>query len=363
MTMGLRHRLATRFPNWPVHHVSSVTTRPSILSTIFIQEDPPPPPKAASRPTWTRRDLLLGLALLAFWRTISLVPHEWLAGAPEWLRLGIGGLAPQLTLLAFPLILAWRRRPGPFRWPAFERLIVEGALAIPVVMALLALLIVAGLILRTLAPQTTLTPEVLQNAAMSRNYSFLIAISALATLVAPLCEECFFRGFLYRALRARMPKLLAALSASFLFAALHTFGALHAIAVFFLGLILTAVYEWRKTLLAPIFVHAGNNLIAVLGLFALTAITATTPVLGVVGRDHPDGYQVDQVLPASGAAVAGIIAGDIITDVDGEPVPGFARLLVKLHNYKAGDRVTVGINRDGEHLIVSVTLGGRPPAE
>jgi membrane protease YdiL (CAAX protease family) len=241
--------------------------------------------------------------------------------------------------------------------------VTEAALSVPVILGILTVLFAVGLFLSRLAPQLDFTPEVFQQAAAAQNYSLMIVVGALAVLVAPVCEETFFRWFLYGALRSRMPVALAVVIQSFIFAVVHTFGAAHSVGVFFLGLILTAVYEWRKTLLAPIFVHAGNNLMATLMLLLMLIVMGQTPVLGVIGHNHPDGYQVDKVAADSGAANAGIAAGDVITDIDGQPVASYRRLLEKLHQYKAGDQVTVGINRGGDHLNLEAVLAKRPPRE
>jgi membrane protease YdiL (CAAX protease family) len=309
---------------------------------------------------WTTRDLTVGLALVVLWRGLALVPREWWSGLPTWLPVGLITMAAQISLLGFPLVIARRRSADRFRWPGFDKFVREAALAIPVVLTLLMLLITAGLILNRLAPHTKVTPEAFEQAAWSGDYPFLIVVGLLAVTVAPVCEEVFFRGFLYDALRSRMPVLLAAILQSLLFAALHTFGAMHNVAVFFLGLILTAVYQWRKTLLAPIFVHAGNNLIAMLGLVVLMVVSANSPILGVIGHDHEQGCQVDQLAPDTGAAQAGIVAGDIITDLDGEHIAGFTQLAEAVRQHHLGDRVAVGIIRDGRRLEVEVVLGKRP---
>jgi membrane protease YdiL (CAAX protease family) len=305
----------------------------------------------------------MGLALLALWRCMSLIPREWFGGGHQALLVGVTTLAAQLSLLAVPLVLARRRLANRLRWPGFERIVTEAALSVPVILGILTLLIAVGLLLTRLAPQVSFTPEALQQAAVAQNYSLMIVVGTLSVLVAPVCEETFFRWFLYGALRSHMPAALAVLVQSFIFAVVHTFGAMHSVAVFFLGLILTAVYEWRKSLLTPIFVHAGNNLFATLMLVLSPIVMADTPVLGVTGHDHPDGYQVDQVAPDSGAAKAHMLTGDVITDIDGQPVVSYLRLLERLHQYKPGDQVTVGINRGVEHLNIEVVLAKRPPHE
>jgi membrane protease YdiL (CAAX protease family) len=200
---------------------------------------------------------------------------------------------------------------------------VEFVVSIPLVMGIVAVLIATAGILSRVAPHTTLTPEAIQRAAAAPTLSFVIFFVCIATFIAPLCEEVFFHGFLQSALRMRMPVVVAALVQSAVFAIGHTFGMLHGVAVFILGLILTTACEWRKSLLTSIFVHAGNNLVASLGFVALVILNSNTPVLGIVGHDHPQGCLVDAVLPQSGASQAGIAVGDVVTKLNGEPVTGF----------------------------------------
>ena len=259
---------------------------------------------------WSISDVILALAILALFRVLALVPREWLAGEAKWVITGIATLISQLFLLGYPILMARRRGlADAFRMPGLERFVLDAALAFPVVIGLFLMLLCTGLVLSRLAPHTSLTPAVLEQAATAQDYRFIIMIAVLAVTVAPVCEETFFRGFVYRSLRARLPVPVAALIQSAIFALLHTFGALHSIAVFFLGLILTSVYEWRKSLVTPIFVHAGNNLMAVLGLLLLMYVAANSPVLGVTGHDRPEGgFVVESVAPDTGAANAGIAA-------------------------------------------------------
>ncbi len=326
--------------------------------SIFIDDELPATP--ARRPTWTLRQLATGLALLGIIRAIAWLPAESGAAVPFWLRMSLGALLPQLLLLAFPLVLARRsHNAGQFRWPDLSKFVVELAVSFSVVIVMLILMLVVGYILSRVSPHTSLTPATFDEAATAHNVSFVVTIVVLAIAVAPLCEEVFFRGFLQNALRTRMPAFLAAVIQSLIFAVAHTFGAMHSIAVFFIGLILTAMYAWRQSLLAPIFVHTGINLISSLGLIAMLVASANAPALGVYGHDHPQGCQVDQVLPGTGAAKAEIVPGDIITRLDGEPISGFAEFSSTIRQHHVGDSVTIKVVRDGEQLEIAVVLGAR----
>lgn len=86
----------------------------------------------------------------------------------------------------------------------------------------------------------------------------LVLALIAAAVVAPICEELFFRGMLYRYLRRRWPVWLAVLVAATIFAVLHFIPIL--IPVFlFLGLMLTIQYEITGSLTNSMLLHAAGN--------------------------------------------------------------------------------------------------------
>ncbi|WP_455819089.1 serine endoprotease DegQ [Pseudomonas cerasi] len=72
--------------------------------------------------------------------------------------------------------------------------------------------------------------------------------------------------------------------------------------------------------------------------------------------DVQRGAFVNEVLPQSAAAKAGIKAGDIITSVDGKAIANFAELRVKIGTTPPGQDVKIGLLRDGKPLTVTVKL-------
>ena len=55
------------------------------------------------------------------------------------------------------------------------------------------------------------------------------------------------------------------------------------------------------------------------------------------------------------------VGGDVITHIDGHPVPDFDFLLIYLvNNTRPGDQIVLTVVRDGGMLEVPVTLGERP---
>ncbi len=73
---------------------------------------------------------------------------------------------------------------------------------------------------------------------------------------------------------------------------------------------------------------------------------AAAPRLGVVSEAHEGGCQVTLVEPGSAAEIAGLQAGDVITAVDGDPVPDPQSLLLIIRSKRVGDQVVVEFRRD-----------------
>ena len=73
-----------------------------------------------------------------------------------------------------------------------------------------------------------------------------------------------------------------------------------------------------------------------------------------------DGVEIAEVDDGSPAADAGLEAGDVITEMDGEQVASFAELAEVIADHEPGDDVEITYERDGESDTVTVTLGERP---
>ena len=96
------------------------------------------------------------------------------------------------------------------------------------------------------------------------------------------------------------------------------------------------------------------------------------PLLGITGTDVseevasafglPDrrGAVIESVQAGSGAAVAGLLPGDVIVAVDGAELTSMSQLVAEVRRRAPGDVVRFGLVRDGERLEVDVTLGERP---
>jgi membrane-associated protease RseP (regulator of RpoE activity) len=181
---------------------------------------------------------------------------------------------------------------------------------------------------------------------------------ALAVAVGPVAEETFFRGLFYNALRQRLHPIWAAPIQATVFAYFHPFGLASSAAIGMVALALALLYEWRKTLVTPILLHAAVNAVGMASLTWSLAADAAAPRLGVRGEACQGGCLVTEVVPGSAADAAGLQVGDVIAAVDGEPVadlPGLARIIRK---HQLSDTVSVEFLRGGKAHRADVVLAG-----
>jgi membrane protease YdiL (CAAX protease family) len=91
-----------------------------------------------------------------------------------------------------------------------------------------------------------------------------VVAATLIVVVAPFCEEIFFRGFFFAGLRSRLPFWAAGTISALLFGAVHLGEAnwVAALQLMVLGLVLAAVYERTNSLWSNIAIHMFNNAIA-----------------------------------------------------------------------------------------------------
>jgi S1-C subfamily serine protease len=77
------------------------------------------------------------------------------------------------------------------------------------------------------------------------------------------------------------------------------------------------------------------------------------------GAPPQKGLLVSEVLPDSPAQKAGLLRGDILLSVDGKEINALRDLREILSTYRAGQRVTLGIQRGGQARSVPLTLEDR----
>jgi membrane protease YdiL (CAAX protease family) len=89
----------------------------------------------------------------------------------------------------------------------------------------------------------------------------------VVSIIAPFCEEIFFRGFLFQAFKKSWGTFSGLFISSFLFAAAHL-ELYNFIPLMAIGWILAYIFHKTKSLIPTIFLHAVYNLIMILVLFS-----------------------------------------------------------------------------------------------
>jgi membrane protease YdiL (CAAX protease family) len=125
----------------------------------------------------------------------------------------------------------------------------------------------------------------------------ILAAGLVACVGAPVAEEIFFRGFLYRSLRNRLPVAPACLIAAVLFGLVHTQYPLPGkLAVVSFGVITALLYERTGSLFPGIAMHSfvdasgferalsGNSVVVVSVFFILAVVLLARPPLKALGR-------------------------------------------------------------------------------
>ena len=210
---------------------------------------PWPSPTARSR-SWTVRYALT--AYVAMWGIlIAFGLVFWLLGISH-VGIGLGVLLTEAVFLA-TLIPLWRR--GALGARDLGLRLVPGARA--TALAILGLFAYGWcnvLVRRALHPTS-----VSSNFANISHHSTLAILLAgfVACVGAPVAEEIFFRGFLYRSLRNRLTIIPACLVAAVLFALVHTQYPLSGkLIVGCFGVITCLLYERTGSLLPGIAIHS-----------------------------------------------------------------------------------------------------------
>lgn len=304
--------------------------------------------------TWNTRAIIAGLAILFLWRGIFLLDREWLRQLPPAF-LWVSVILIYIFFLIYPF--ATRTPPelaAPVRRVRWRR---ELGISIPIVLVAMILLSAANYAVESMFPGETLSQTEIANGMVWSRNRLLVGIALVSWFtIAPVAEEVFFRGFLHNAFRARMPLAAAVALQSAIFGALHFYDPLGNSVVLLVGLLLTLVYLWRGNLLAPIFVHAGLNLLSAAVVAATMLLQANAPVVGFTGDPNDTACVIHEIVPGSAAEEAGLQAGDTITSFDGEAIQDFAHFLEIIRYYRPGDAVLVTVERSGEEVEFTVVL-------
>src|SRR5690242_20884946 len=92
------------------------------------------------------------------------------------------------------------------------------------------------------------------------------------------------------------------------------------------------------------------------GLLGVSMYTVTPDIAKSLGLKNYEGALVSQVVDGSPAQKAGIRTGDVITSVNGQPVKSNGELRNAIGLMRVGDKVEIGLLRDGKPLRLTATI-------
>ena len=146
-----------------------------------------------------------------------------------------------------------------------------GVAAVVVITAGLGLAL--GLLLQLLGLEIPTVQQQLRDTARDAQTAPILVLSAL--VVAPICEELFFRGMVFPALVKRVGVWGGIVGSAVIFGLVHVNQAQDALGAFLLlarlvplGIAFAWLYHWRGTLVVPIIVHSVFNAASVALLLA-----------------------------------------------------------------------------------------------
>ncbi|KAA8728204.1 serine endoprotease DegQ [Ewingella americana] len=99
------------------------------------------------------------------------------------------------------------------------------------------------------------------------------------------------------------------------------------------------------------------------GLLGIRGSEMTPELAKAFKLDSQRGAFVNEVLPDSAAAKAGIKAGDVLITLQGKPLSSFAELRAKVGTAGPGVTMQIGLLREGKPMNVDVTLDKSPTVE
>ena len=306
---------------------------PAISSTAAI-EPSPPQPRAAIPPgdrrrspdmdwrPWTAVAALFGALVVAALASFIVEVPALLLGvkitsshtpagielADTFLQdLAFVAVAVFFAHLGGRIVRSWQfglRRPG-VGWKS------SGGL---VVFLLVAFLVVSVIWSSVVNPEKE---KLLEQLGANESAALLLLSAGLTCVVAPICEEFLFRGYIFTALRNWHGTLPAALLTGLIFGGVHAGSApaLDLVPLAGLGFGLCLLYRYTGSLYPCIAVHSLNNSLAFAGLedwgwqTPLLMVGALAAIAAIILAARRVGLITAELPPAAGPGARGPVVG------------------------------------------------------
>jgi putative serine protease PepD len=82
--------------------------------------------------------------------------------------------------------------------------------------------------------------------------------------------------------------------------------------------------------------------------------------VGIAQTTGADGALIGSVASSGPAAAAGLQAGDLVTAVDGKAIHDANGLVAAIQAARAGQKLSLAVQRGSQHLTLTATLGNQP---
>lgn len=243
-----------------------------------VPQPPSGPPAELPEPLetrtvpWRAGDLVLaflaGLALSA----VLMIPIVVIAGVSEgdmtFATVGAMGIAIYVALSITGWFFALKRRGASLRDAGFRSVTAVTLLKmLPVTIGMMMLTgLVVSLSSLLFGDVPTAQDQVVGGADSIALFDFLW-LFVLGAVAAPIAEEFLFRGLLYPLLRNKVSVAVAVGVSAFAFAFVHFLPPLIP-ALLVMGVVLALLVERFKSLYPAMVVHALNNAVALVALYA-----------------------------------------------------------------------------------------------
>lgn len=235
---------------------------PKEIASIIL----PPPPPIGKVPVWFYRPLdLLGLAGIAGIFFVLVIGNAQAPASAEP-KLSVEGLLANIVMqfifagIATAFVIR-RVRPVEWlglRWRGWKWIFLIAPLAVLGMWMVFALIMASGYTdwIESFGVDSLQdTVKILQS---SKDPGVLALMTIAAVLVAPICEEIVFRGYLYGAAKRFAGPWVAGLCSSLVFTAAHG-GLAGLLPLFLFAVVLVILYEKTGSLWAPIATHFCFN--------------------------------------------------------------------------------------------------------
>jgi membrane protease YdiL (CAAX protease family) len=280
----------------------SLHSHPEVPEGIVPAERPEPPGSLAAVPAWAPLAAMLcafivaTIAYLLIAAVVEAGGGNVTAGGPPGLVIS-ATLVQDVALIAAALVFAsmWSRGLTPASFGL--RPVAFGPAVGWTLLTFAAFWLLTAVYISAVGEpdQQELTRDLREEESLAA----LISYGVLLTFIAPLCEELFFRGFVFGVLREKVGVAGGAIATGVVFGLVHVSGSpIETVGVLvILGVLLCLLFAQTGSLLPCIALHAINNAISFAAtkeiavpaaiLIVLAAATASIAVSAAVMRRAP----------------------------------------------------------------------------